>query len=167
MVRKIEDFLKDQEFEANSTMKVLGALTDASLSQRVTPEGRSLGFIAWHIATSLSEMGGHAGLDVSVAKPDDPCPATAQEIAATYKRSAQAVRAAVEKAWTDEMLPEEISMYGQMWSRGVTLAALLAHEVHHRGQMTVLMRQAGLDVPGVYGPARQEWAAYGVPPPEL
>jgi len=33
--------------------------------------------------------------------------------------------------------------------------------------MTVLMRQAGLDVPGVYGPARQEWAAYGVPPPEL
>jgi hypothetical protein len=27
----------------------------------------------------------------------------------------------------------------------------------------VLMRQAGLSVPGVYGPAREEWAAMGMP----
>jgi hypothetical protein len=33
--------------------------------------------------------------------------------------------------------------------------------------MTVLMRQAGLKVPGVYGPAREEWAAYGMPPPAV
>ena len=32
-------------------------------------------------------------------------------------------------------------------------AALLHHEIHHRGQMTVLMRQAGLKLPGVYGPS--------------
>ncbi|MBI2416475.1 MAG: hypothetical protein HYV28_00920 [Ignavibacteriales bacterium] len=29
--------------------------------------------------------------------------------------------------------------------------------------MTVLMRQAGLKVPGAYGPSREEWAAYGMP----
>jgi uncharacterized damage-inducible protein DinB len=29
--------------------------------------------------------------------------------------------------------------------------------------MTVLMRQAGIKVPGVYGPAKEEWAAYGMP----
>jgi hypothetical protein len=29
------------------------------------------------------------------------------------------------------------------------------------------MREAGLDVPGVYGPARQEWAAYGMKPPTV
>jgi uncharacterized damage-inducible protein DinB len=33
--------------------------------------------------------------------------------------------------------------------------------------MTVLMRQAGLAVPGVYGPAREEWAAYGMAAPEV
>jgi uncharacterized damage-inducible protein DinB len=33
--------------------------------------------------------------------------------------------------------------------------------------MTVLMREAGLDVPGVYGPARQEWAAFGMQPPSV
>jgi hypothetical protein len=30
----------------------------------------------------------------------------------------------------------------------------------------VLMRQAGLSVPGVYGPAREDWAALGLPPQE-
>jgi len=44
------------------------------------------------------------------------------------------------------------------------LVSLITHQAHHRGQMTVLMRQAGLKVPGVYGPAREEWAAMGMPP---
>ena len=35
-----------------------------------------------------------------------------------------------------------------------------------RGQMTVLMRQAVLAVPGIYGPAEEEWAAMGLPPQE-
>ena len=43
----------------------------------------------------------------------------------------------------------------------------LSHQTHHRGQMTVLMRQAGLTVPGVYGPAREEWAAMGMEPPTV
>ena len=34
-----------------------------------------------------------------------------------------------------------------------TLMVMLHHEIHHRGQMTVLMRQAGLKLPGVYGPS--------------
>lgn len=38
-------------------------------------------------------------------------------------------------------------------------------ETHHLGQMTVLMRQAGLNVPGVYGPSKEEWTAYGMPEP--
>jgi uncharacterized damage-inducible protein DinB len=58
-------------------------------------------------------------------------------------------------------------MYGVRWARGVTLRALLVHQTHHRGQMTVLMRQAGLRVPGVYGPAREEWSAYGMPAPQV
>jgi uncharacterized damage-inducible protein DinB len=65
------------------------------------------------------------------------------------------------------MLLETIAMYGEAWTRGRTLAALVAHQTHHRAQMTVLMRQAGLEVPGVYGPARQEWTAYGMQPPGI
>jgi uncharacterized damage-inducible protein DinB len=32
--------------------------------------------------------------------------------------------------------------------------------------MTVLMRQAGLPVPGLYGPSKEEWAAMGMSPME-
>jgi uncharacterized damage-inducible protein DinB len=60
------------------------------------------------------------------------------------------------------MLPVEIPMYGEKWTRGFTLYVLIAHQSHHRGQMTVLMRQAGLKVPGVCGPSKEEWAAYGM-----
>ena len=53
-----------------------------------------------------------------------------------------------------------------MWSRGKTLGALVTHQIHHRAQLTVVMRLAGLKVPGVYGPAKEEWAAYGMEPQE-
>jgi uncharacterized damage-inducible protein DinB len=33
--------------------------------------------------------------------------------------------------------------------------------------MTVLMRQAGLAVPGMYGPAREDWAKYGMAAPAI
>jgi uncharacterized damage-inducible protein DinB len=36
---------------------------------------------------------------------------------------------------------------------------LVRHLIHHRGQMSVLMREAGLIVPGVYGLSREETAA--------
>ena len=57
-------------------------------------------------------------------------------------------------------------MYGQKWKRGVTLGILITHQIHHRAQMTVLMRQAGLKVPGIYGPAYEEWAAMGMEAPK-
>ncbi|MHB8840055.1 MAG: DinB family protein, partial [Gemmatimonadaceae bacterium] len=41
-------------------------------------------------------------------------------------------------------------------TRGFVLTVLMNHQWHHRGQMTVLMRQAGLSVPGVCGPSREE-----------
>ena len=37
----------------------------------------------------------------------------------------------------------------------IFLMTLINHQNHHRGQMTVLMRQAGLTVPGVYIPQRR------------
>jgi len=66
--------------------------------------------------------------------------------------------------WTDEMLNNsEDNMYGEVWKKGQTLIYLLLHQTHHRGQMTVLMRQAGLKVSGIYGPAKEEWEAMGMP----
>ncbi len=162
MFRRIEDFQNSWKYETESTLKVMRACTDASLSQAVTPAGRTLGRLAWHITVTLPEMMGHAGLPVSGPAQDAPIP-TLAEIVSAYEQSAAAVAAGVAAQWNDGMMEEQIPMYGQQWRRGDVLSALIAHQTHHRGQMTVLMRQAGLTVPGVYGPAAEEWAQMGMP----
>jgi uncharacterized damage-inducible protein DinB len=162
MFRKIDDFVSDWTQDSAGTLKVMQALTDESLRQRVTPEGRTLGRLAWHVAETIPEMLGHAGITVAGPGPRNDTPETAAEIAGAYERAARAVPAAVRAAWTDDDLDDYVEMYGQRWKKGTVLSALQLHEAHHRGQMTVLMRQAGLKVPGCYGPAAEEWAAMGM-----
>lgn len=163
MFRQVSDFQKAWEYEAEMTGKVIAALTDASLGQRVSEEGRTLGFLAWHNTQTLGEMLGLTGLKVDAPDFEQPCPATAAEIGAAYTKAAESVKEQVAANWSDETLLETDEMYGETWARGITLFYLIAHQAHHRGQMTVLMRQAGLTVPGVYGPAKEEWAAIGAP----
>jgi uncharacterized damage-inducible protein DinB len=162
MYRRVEDFLMDYSYERQATLSVLRALTDASLKQRVNPEGRTAGRRAWHIAVCTG-IAGEAGLKASTPPDSDP-PTSAAAIADRYAEASQAVANAVKAQWTDASLAEEVPMYGEMWSRGKALLAMVKHEAHHRGQLTVLIRQAGLAVPGVYGPAREEWAAMGMEP---
>jgi uncharacterized damage-inducible protein DinB len=162
MYRKIEDFLSQWKYESESTLKLFGRLNDAALDRRVTPDGRSLRHLAWHITTTLNEMMGQAGLTIAAPMPDMPAPAHVNEIIDAYRRGAASLAEAVERNWDDVKLTECIPMYGESWSRGYTLTALVAHQTHHRAQMTVLMRQAGLTVPGVYGPSREEWIEMGM-----
>ncbi len=132
----------------------------------MAPDGRTLGRIAWHIAQTLPEMGGRTGLEIRGPAEHDPVPSSSAEISARFKEAADSLGNEVRNRWTDGDLDVEDDMYGERWPRGRTLAALLNHQTHHRGQMTVLMRQAGLQVPGVYGPSREEWTAYGMPAQE-
>lgn len=162
LVRTIDDFVEAWNRESETTHKVLSALSDASLAQKVSPEGRTLGFLAWHLATTIPEMLGHAGVPASGPAQDAPVPKHAREIADAYRKAAASVPAAVRKTWSDAQLTTMIPMYGESWPCAGVLGGLLFHEVHHRGQMTVLMRQAGLRVPGVYGPAREDWASMGM-----
>ncbi|MCJ8008550.1 DinB family protein [Lederbergia wuyishanensis] len=167
MYTTIEDFLVDWGHESGSTQKILDVLTDESLSQEVSPQDRTLGRIAWHIVTTLDEMIGRTGLKFKAALHDSKVPQSAREITEAYKNSSDAMVTAIREQWTDDSLKEEKDMYGEMWSISTTLKVLITHQAHHRGQMTVLMRQAGLVVPGVYGPAREEWAAFGGQAPEV
>ena len=163
MLRKIEDFQKDWAYEMEMTGKVLNSLTAESLNQKVTPEGRTLGFLGWHLTQTLGEMLGLVGLKIDGPAHDAECPAEVSVIAAAYEKAAKSVAEEVGANWNDETLLKEDQMYGETWARGFTLFLLITHQAHHRGQMTVLMRQAGVPVPGVYGPSKEEWAAMGAP----
>jgi len=165
--RTIADFESAFQSSAESTLKVMRALTDASLSQPIAAKSRTLGQVAWHVATSLKEMAERTGLSVDGPAYDAPVPEHASAIAEAYDRLAKSLLAAIKEAWSDKDLEVEDPMYGQPWKRCYTLFILVVHEVHHRGQMTVLLRQAGLVVPGVCGPAREEWATFGMEAPEM
>ncbi|MDH3199236.1 MAG: DinB family protein, partial [Candidatus Krumholzibacteria bacterium] len=82
-----------------------------------------------------------------------------------YRKVTKELMGALKAKWTDATLLETDDMYGETWVRGATLSALLLHEVHHRGEMIVLLRQAGAKVPGLYGPSQEEWSQYGTEPP--
>jgi uncharacterized damage-inducible protein DinB len=99
--------------------------------------------------------------------PDKPVPATAQEIAGAYRAVANTLPELIREKWADGDLLIEDEAYGEKWQRRFTLMALVAHQAHHRGQMTVLMRQAGLRVPAIYGPAMEDWADYGKEAPKV
>ena len=163
MFRTIEDFLQVWKQETESTLKIFRTLTGDSLNQKVYAEGRTLARLAWHITATLDEMPKHAGLHCSISIEDDKQSTNIAELIETYERSARIVAEAVKTQWNDAMLLEEIPMYGEQWKRGFVLWVLVVHQTHHRAQMTVLMRQAGLKVPGLYGPAKEEWAAMGMP----
>jgi uncharacterized damage-inducible protein DinB len=162
MYHYISDFVQDWQNESASTNKVMQQLTDASLLQRVTEQGRTLGKIAWHIVTSFSDMAGRMGMQVNAPSDETAVPEQAQVIAQAYAAAAESLAKAVQ-SWSDADLQTEDNMYGEMWKRGMTLQILISHEIHHRGQMTVLMRQAGLKVPGVCGPSSEEWSQFGMP----
>ena len=167
MYRKIEDFLTAWETESKSTQRVLDAISDNSLKQRVFDGHRTLARIAWHMVTTIPEMMANTGLTITSIAPDAPVPFKASEIQKAYAAAASELLQQVKAKWTDQTLTIEDELYGEKWARGQSARVLIDHQTHHRGQLTVLMRQAGLQVPGVYGPSKEEWARYGAPPPEI
>ena len=163
MFRKIADFEKSWNYEVEQTTKLFHLLTDESLTQKVSEDGRELGVLAWHLAQTMEEMLKLVGLKINAPTPEDACPKAAAEITEAFELAGQSVLEELKAHWNDDTLLEEDSMYGETWKRGETLYYLTAHQTHHRGQITVLMRQAGLKVVGLYGPAREEWEEMGMP----
>jgi uncharacterized damage-inducible protein DinB len=162
MYTAVAHFINEWNQEAVSTQKVLDALTDESLQQRVSPEDRTLGEIAWHIVASTPGMLMEFGVTVKSSLNEADLPTSAREIAETFRSVSAETSEAISQQWTDQSLSETKNVFGMDLPRAVMLNMLNKHIVHHRGQMTVLMRQAGLKVPGVYGPSREEWSQMGM-----
>jgi uncharacterized damage-inducible protein DinB len=156
MFLKVKHFLSTWAHESAETARLMAQLSDGSLGQQVAAGYRTLGELAWHVVVSQRGILGKTGLEWDAPAKGDPAPSRAAEIHSTYVDAAKALAAAVEREWSDETLTVRDRLYGREWPRGVTLMVVLHHEIHHRGQMTVLMRQAGLKVPGVYGPSADE-----------
>lgn len=166
MFTSIDNFCTVWQNESQATARLLENLTDASLLQPKMNNVRNVGRAAWHIVTTLPEMGERIGIKVEGVKHTDPVPTKAAAILEAYRKAAKTILDTVRK-WPETDLYIEDDMYGMTWKRGQSLWGVVAHEIHHRGQLTVLMRLAGLPVSGVYGPSQEEWAKIGVTPPQI
>ncbi|WKT78952.1 DinB family protein [Lysinibacillus fusiformis] len=167
MFQTVEHFLQSWTFEATATQNLLQQLTDESLHQAITAGHWTLGRIAWHTVTAIRIISANTDLTFEAPAEDFPVPTSAQLIADSYHQASNAFIDAVKTQWTDKTMNKTIEFIGQSIPNGSLLLFLLQHQSHHRGQMTVLIRQAGLAVPGIYGPAKEEWAQFGLQAPKM
>ncbi len=156
MFTSANDFLKEWKREAAITQKVLDVLTEDSLSQEVAPGMFSIGSLAWHITGSVYYFPLQVGVNFEVPDLKKSAPQSASEIADTYKTVSERLSVAFAEQVTDEKMNEVVTVFGMDMPVQALFHTLIQHQVHHRGQLTVLMRQAGLTVPGVYGPSKEE-----------
>lgn len=167
MFLTIKQFTDIWQQESDNTRKILAALTDESLDKQVAKDHRTLGRMAWHIVLTLSEMGSGLGIEVDGPPQNASTPSSVEEIQHAYDKAAKSLLESVTDDWDDDRLKIEVEMYGQKFTNGFGLWMAVVHEIHHRAQMIVLMRQAVLKVPGLYGPSYEEWQSYGTKPPAI
>lgn len=154
MYRKVEDFIEDWTASAGGTLKVFQAMTNDKLDQAIVEGHSTLAWLAWHLVGAAGAFGHFAGLQVPGPGRDEPVPTDVAEIVQAYEKVMEAFKTEAAKL-TDEMLLEEVNGFVGPTVRGKLLRGLIDHQTHHRGQMTVLLRQAGLTVPGVMGPTKE------------
>jgi uncharacterized damage-inducible protein DinB len=163
MFLSLAHFINTWQYETASTVKLFSSLTNESLHQSLGPQVRTLRRLANHIVETIPEMAHAAGLGMEEEKYDI---SDVNQLIRTYEVQAMRLAEKVNTQWTDASLAEDVPMYGETWKKGFVLWVLVMHQVHHRSQMTVLMRMQGLAVPGLYGPSREEWVAMGMQPME-
>lgn len=166
MFRKTKDFLIDWAYESEATLNIIKNINNDVLSKKENENVRSIANLCWHITITLNEMMNKTGLCVEGPDEHSKAPTSIEEIILAYKKSAASVSEQVEKQWNDDYLLEEVNLYGENWKNGFTLSVLIKHQAHHRGQLTVLMRQSGLKVTSVSGPVKEDWAQLNLPPAE-
>jgi uncharacterized damage-inducible protein DinB len=165
MFRTVEDFVNSVKWAADEGGQVLAALTDESLSVSCSPGHRTIGQVVWHCVQTIPDMAGEVGLTLDKSVLQQPVPSSAQELKDAYKRVTDELLSKAGEL-TEEVLLTEHNIYGETWKKGFTLFVMFSHEVHHFGQLTVLMRAAGLPVHGRFGPSQEEWAQHGIEQPK-
>ncbi len=166
MYHRTENFKKDFAQENEMTLLIFNAISNDALIKKPHENIRSLQRLVWHIVVTHAEMLGKAGLVINAPDEDSEPLANIAKICEIYQTSANSVLEQVEKHWLDSSLSTEHEMYGMQWARGTILDVLIKHEIHHRGQLTVIMRLLNLKVPGTYGPSKEDWATYEMPAAE-
>ncbi len=158
-----DDLLAELEQEAHATRRVLARVPDAHLDWRPHERSFTLGQLAMHVATlpgAIADVAMHGSFDVSLPIPR-PGAAGADELVATLDESVAHAREVIAALDDASLAAPWHAVDGERVLLTVPIRALLRstllnHWYHHRGQLTVYLRQTGASVPAIYGPSADE-----------
>ena len=138
----VDDIVQELEQEAQATRRVLERVPGNQLGWKPHEKSMTLGQLAMHVANLPGAIAAvsTSSFDVKTAipRPDATSKMSDAELATPWRM-----------------------MNGgrELWSlpRGAFLrSVMLNHWYHHRGQLTVYLRQTGAQVPAVYGDSADE-----------
>ena len=162
-MNEFEMFLKTWDREAESTLKLLRALPATQYDFRPDAGGRSLGELAWHLAEGdayMTQWVASGKFDMGSKPPNIERPRTVEALAPGYERVHKDAVERVRHLKAEDMDRTLPFFNGdQMPIRTILWDFVVAHGIHHRGQLALMCRLAGGQCPGLYGPNREEMAA--------
>jgi uncharacterized damage-inducible protein DinB len=162
MMSIIEGLLQELEQEAQTTRRVLERVPEDRLGWKPHDKSMSLGQLALHIATlpgNIAEMSRQTPFPIptfvqpSATSTAQLIPALEQSVAKAREVLSGMDDAALSTVWRAVDGEREVFALPV----GVLLRAImLNHWYHHRGQLSVYLRQVGALVPSIYGPSADE-----------
>ena len=158
----IDGMLQELEQEAQTTRRVLERVPDSHLTWRPHKRARTLGELALHVASVPGGVAEIAAQSTPQAPQFiDPSPTSASELIPALDRSiakAKSVLGGMDDAtltatWRLMQGDREV----MAMPRVVFLrSTMLNHWYHHRGQLSVYLRELGVPIPSIYGPSADE-----------
>jgi len=158
-----EALLQELEQEARTTRRVLERVPGAHLAWKPHEKSRSLGQLALHIATVPGGVATLASTPVAQVPhlENEPTASSAAELLPALDESIAKARGILQGLDDASMQATLRIMAGdrELMSiprAGFLRAIMLNHWYHHRGQLSVYLRELNVPVPSIYGPSADE-----------
>jgi uncharacterized damage-inducible protein DinB len=158
----VNALLQELEQEAQTTRRVLERVPEGWLDWKPHERSMSLGQLALHVATvpgSVAELSTRSPLPVpafiqrSANTAAELLPALDESIAKARRVLQSMDDAALTKTWRVVDGEKEVLA---LPVGALLRSIMLNHWYHHRGQLTVYLREVGVKVPSIYGPSADE-----------
>ena len=159
----IEGLLAELEQEAETTRRVLARIPHAHLSWKPHPKSMSLGQLALHVATVPGNVAELAAMDTVPVPPNfiqaeassaaELVPALAESVARARRALGGFDDAKMGAMWRLQRGGADIMAMPRV---AFVRAIMLNHWYHHRGQLTVYLRELDVPLPQIYGPTADE-----------
>jgi uncharacterized damage-inducible protein DinB len=158
----IDGLLQELEQEARTTRRVLERVPNDKLNWRPHPKSRTLGELAFHIATTPGGVAQFAIPD-SVQAPDftESSPESSAELLTALDESVAKAKEVLGGMDDEKLMATWRMMRGErellaLPRIAVLRSIMLNHWYHHRGQLSVYLRELDVAIPSIYGPSADE-----------